>query len=54
MGSEAQLFCQVRLGVERGAEAIALVEAVTGQPCPCKRGLVCPLMPVAEAPAAAV
>lgn len=43
------LFCQTRLGIERGAEAIALVERVTGQPCPCKRGLVCPLRP--ESPA---
>lgn len=37
------LYCQQLFGPKRAGEMSALIEAVTGEPCPCKRGLVCPL-----------
>lgn len=46
------LFCQAQLGERLGNEVIALVEKVDGQPCPCKRGLPCPLAPPAAEAAA--
>lgn len=39
------LPCKVLLGEVRGGEVNELVERVTGGPCPCKRGLTCPLLP---------
>lgn len=42
------LPCQALFGMSRGAQIIQAVEEDTGQLCPCKRGLVCPLMPSAE------
>jgi hypothetical protein len=35
--------CQALFGMERGDQIIAQIERVSGQPCPCKRGIVCPL-----------
>lgn len=40
--------CEVIYGCKRGAELSAFLEAAMGQPCPCKQGLPCPLMPAAE------
>lgn len=37
--------CDVIYGCKRGAEISAFLEAATGLPCPCKRGIPCPLMP---------
>lgn len=48
----AQLYCQALLGERLGGEVVALIEKVDGQPCPCKRGLPCPLAPPAAEAAA--
>jgi hypothetical protein len=37
--------CEVIYGCERGRAMVALLETATGQPCPCKQGIPCPLMP---------
>jgi hypothetical protein len=37
--------CQRLFGSERGRVIIEMIEEVTGQPCPCKRGLRCLLTP---------
>lgn len=37
--------CQAIYGIERGAEVQAFLELATGQPCPCRQGHSCPLMP---------
>ena len=39
------LPCQAIFGVEKGDDIIALVEQAIGEPCNCKRGLHCPLVP---------
>lgn len=39
------LTCQAMYGIERGDRIIAVLEEATGEPCPCKQGVVCPLMP---------
>lgn len=45
------LPCQALFGMERGDQIVAHIEEVTGQPCPCKRGMMCPFVgPVEEAP----
>ena len=31
-------------GLERGQQIVDLIEAATGQPCPCKQGNDCPLL----------
>ncbi len=38
------LPCQAMFGVERGDEIIALIEAATGELCPCKQDAGCPLV----------
>lgn len=43
-------FCHDMLGQEAGDAAIALVERVIGMPCPCKRGIPCPLAPPVAVP----
>lgn len=48
------LTCHTIFGVQRGDELLELIEETTGQPCPCRRGQPCPLMPntaVVEPPA---
>lgn len=42
------LPCQALFGMSRGAQIQQAIEEDTGQPCPCRRGLVCPLVPSAE------
>jgi len=42
------------LGKEAGDEVIDLVERSIGGPCPCKRGLVCPLAPQSKGAADAI
>jgi hypothetical protein len=39
------LECEVLFGVTRGREIQALIEKISGEPCPCKRGLGCLLAP---------
>lgn len=39
------LTCQAIFGEERGAELSAFLERATGEPCPCRQGRVCPLLP---------
>lgn len=39
------LTCQTIYGKERGAQLVAFLEQSTGEPCPCKQGQPCPLMP---------
>lgn len=43
--------CQVVMGVRRGQEMRALLEDVTGKPCPCAIGQRCPLRPAGSSPA---
>ena len=38
--------CEIMWGDDDAAKVQALVEESTGGPCPCKTGLVCPLLPV--------
>lgn len=38
------LHCQAMFGLERGTQIQALVEAATGEDCPCIQGRVCPLI----------
>jgi len=38
------LPCQALFGIERGNQIVAAVEEDLGGPCPCKQGLVCPLL----------
>ena len=42
------LGCEILFGDEQGAKMQELVERVTGEPCPCKQGKGCPLMPPAQ------
>lgn len=42
------LFCEQMMGAARARDMVALVEKVTGEPCPCKQGSVCPLAPVVQ------
>lgn len=42
--------CDVIYGHKRGAEICAFLEAAMGQPCPCKQGTPCPLMPRSLSP----
>lgn len=37
--------CEVIYGSARGAQINAVLELAIGQPCPCKQGSPCPLMP---------
>lgn len=39
------LTCQAIYGKERGGQMVALIEEATAEPCPCKQGSPCPLMP---------
>ncbi len=46
-------WCQVEMGEERGRQMRALFEDLLAEPCPCARGLRCPLSPrAAELPPA--
>lgn len=38
-------FCEALLGPDQAARVQATVERASGQPCPCRRGVVCPLIP---------
>jgi hypothetical protein len=38
--------CETIYGCERAAKLQAYIEGAMGQPCPCKQGLGCPMMPV--------
>jgi hypothetical protein len=37
------LGCHKLFGHERGEEVREYIESLTGGPCPCRRGKVCPL-----------
>lgn len=37
--------CEAIYGAKRGAQINAVLELAIGQPCPCKQGNPCPLMP---------
>lgn len=37
--------CKTIYGNERGAALQSYLEGATGQPCPCRQGQICPLMP---------
>jgi hypothetical protein len=41
---QEELLCVKLFGLARGAEVVELVERTTGELCPCRRGLVCPLL----------
>lgn len=43
--------CEWLFGEKRGGEIQTLVESSTGEPCPCKQGLGCPLGDSMPAPA---
>ena len=38
------LPCEQHLGVDMGDEIQRLIESATNQPCPCRRGAVCPML----------
>ena len=40
------LPCKALFGDVRGSEIVELVEATTGEACPCKQGRPCPLLPI--------
>lgn len=46
MTGQGALPCKTMFGATRGSEMVELVERTTGDLCPCKRGLACPLLPV--------
>ena len=37
--------CEREWGAAKAAGVVALVEKLTGGPCPCDRGIPCPLLP---------
>ena len=37
--------CERAMGLVRGREIRELVEAATGDVCPCRKGQICPLLP---------
>lgn len=39
-------ICEVIFGCQRAAELSAFLEGAMGEPCPCKQGRTCPLLPV--------
>lgn len=41
----ATLYCVQRLGETEGLAVVELVERLTGEPCPCRQGKVCPVGP---------
>jgi hypothetical protein len=43
-GGDKFMFVKRSLGADQSALSL-LVESVTGLPCPCKRGVACPLSP---------
>lgn len=50
-GKQQRRECQRLFGIERGGELMTKVEEAIGEPCFCKRGLPCPLVPVPVEPA---
>ena len=40
--------CEVIYGSERGTQVQTFLEGAMGQPCPCRQGQPCPLMPRAR------
>ena len=38
------LGCEIVMPEEMAAQVQRTVEAATGEPCPCKQGLACPLL----------
>jgi hypothetical protein len=39
--------CEAIYGLERGRRIRAVLESGLGEPCPCRQGQSCPLMPTA-------
>lgn len=37
--------CEREWSADKAAGVVALVEKLTGKPCPCDRGVPCPLLP---------
>jgi hypothetical protein len=48
-GSKMLQVCETIYGRERAAKLQAYIEDATGEPCPCKRGISCLLMPTPRA-----
>jgi hypothetical protein len=46
MGAAVIEVCKAIYGIERGAQVQAFLEGAMNEPCPCRQGRVCPLMPV--------
>lgn len=44
-----QRACERELSPEKATRIRLLVVELTGKPCPCDRGMVCPMFPVAPA-----
>lgn len=40
------LWCEMLMPTSRAVALQELIEEQTGEPCPCKRDLDCPLMPL--------
>jgi hypothetical protein len=38
--------CEILFNQEQGDKMMAMVERVTGAPCPCKSGERCPILPL--------
>ena len=45
-----QTGCVTLFGRERGADVNRMIEEATGEPCPCKQGGRCPLLPRPDDP----
>jgi hypothetical protein len=41
--------CEILFTQEQGDKMMAMVERVTGKPCPCKSGDRCPILPITQA-----
>ena len=48
-GKVPQRPCEREWSMEKATGVRELIEKLTGQACPCDRGLVCPLLPQAQA-----
>jgi hypothetical protein len=47
------LWCEALMPTARAVALQGLIEEQTGQPCPCKQGHACPLMPAVAGEAVA-
>lgn len=45
----SELPCVRIFGAVQGSEIIELIERTTGEPCPCRQGRQCPLLPAPRA-----